>query len=323
MTLNKIKSVAAVVIAVSSMVFTADATQEQKTEKSLARNSKVLAASSAISSALSADFNSVVSLMTDGAKKEWKSVFQPFNVEGSQLLAPDFCKVKYMMISKADGSGYVSGYYNPFYDSFLLFSVDDTSRVRINGVRLVTRATLEECDEGDKLPDASGTGVAVDYFPALSIQVGSAVKAFKRKFGNESFRSVFFSLQCASKKDIDKIKKINESRIASAILMTEDKRLLRDSVLAVSAVKKIGKVSDGFLGKDGSTSLTLKKLSEIPQDVRKSFGVISWFASGDSRNIIFSSHRLPSLLILVHVEADAVMWLRMFDAHTVGVKPEK
>lgn len=315
--LKKTKSIFAITLAIAGTVFSVYGSQEKQADKNLDRNSKVLAASSAISSALSVNFKSVTSLMTEEAKKEWMSVLRPFNVDGSQLLGPDFCKVKYMMISKADDSGYVLGYYNPFYDSFLLFLLNDASRVSIDGVRLVTRGTLGGYVEEDKSPVASGTNAAVDYFPVLSKQVELAVKTFKLRFNKKTFRAEFHSLEFISDKDINKIKKVNELRIALAILMTEDKRLLRDSVLALSAVKNIGKISNGFLGKDGSTVLTLKKLSELSQDVRKSFNIVSWFATGDSRNIVFSNHRLPSLLILAHVEADARIWLRMYDAHTI------
>ena len=142
------------------------------------------------------------------------------------------------------------------------------------------------------------------------------MKTFRSKFGGDFFRKEFSVLSRMADVDRARIKKINESRIAAAILMTRSTQLRQDSVKAMLAVKN--DAMDNFLGSDGSTKLTRKKLSELPVSIRKSLGIVSWFVSGNSRNILFASPRLPSLLILVHVEPDSKMWMRMFDAHSAG-----
>lgn len=287
------------------------------------RESRMLVTASILSLVSPTNCTIVTNIMTDAARNSWKDALSRLRLDGEQAFLPDFCKVKYTMIGGHDDQGFVMGLYNPFYDAFMIFMVDDQKRAMISSFRLVSRAVLAGESPTEELPKSCGTAAAVDYFPALSDQVVSAVDAFKTVLQVSTFREGFARIPAGNAADSEMLMRIQEFRVAMSLLSAQDKRTLRDSALSLAIVRDGRGEKSDLVSKDASTKLTRATLSDKIGDVRKTLAIVGSFVAGGSNNILLASPRMPTLMILAHVEKDARVWLRMFDAHTIVPRPQR
>lgn len=294
--------------------------QESKATELTSRESRMLATASLLALISPTNCTAVTNIMTDEARHQWQDALKQLCLDGTQMFLPDFCKVKYTMIGGYDDRGFVMGLYNPFYDGFMVFMVEDVDHARISGFRLVSRASLSGNTPGRELPKSCGVTPAVDYFPTLLEQIKSAREIFKSTLLNSGFRSAFAEITLGIPSDISALRQIMEFRTAMAIMIAQDKRTLRDAALALAVVRDGCGAKSDLVSTDASTRLTLKTLCDNLAPARSSLSIVASFVAGGANNILLATPRVPTLLVLVHVENDARIWLRMFDAHSVDIQ---
>lgn len=280
-----------------------------------ARDAKVLAEVSYISSVASTNYLSLSTYMTDTARVEMLAFCERMSLDGRQCFMPDFCKLKYVVVGGLDDKGYVAGFYNPFYDAWLVFSIDDSTKVVIDGFRVV-RGSYFTGEADTDYPPASGSVPAEGYLEGVFTQTKAALTSMRDKFYGKDFRRLFGDLPAVDMEFATKLIELTKFRIGQALKVAGDKRVLRDAVICNSIICRGS--TKRFVSEDASTRLTLKTLEESLGGIRSKFKVVAYFPSGDESNLMYYHVLFPTLLIQANVREDGNVWLRMFDAHSIN-----
>ena len=319
-TIKKTIRVAIVIMAlVSCAQFATGGMGNAKEEQTMAgpteRDAKVLAEVSYISTVVSTNYLFLTAYMTETAKSEMFSFCKKMRIEGKDYFMPDFCKLKYVVVGGLDTKGCVAGFYNPFYDTWLVFSMDDSAKVVIDGFRVVRGSYFTGAADTD-YPPASGAIPADEYLKGVFAQTKSALTSMRDKFCGKDFRSLFEQLPAFDVELVKKLTELTKFRIGQALKVAEDKRVLRDAVICNSIICR-GR-TERFVSEDASTKLTVKTLAESLGSIRSGFKIVSYFPSGDESNLMYYNRLFPTLLIQANVCEDGKVWLRMFDAHSIS-----
>ena len=282
------------------------------------QDARALMAASVMSVAMSSNFNYIANIMTPDARRDWSEFCSRMKIEGVQYFMPDFSKVKYAMVGSCDGSGFVAGFYNPFFDAFMILLVDDGVKPTVSGFRFATRARLGGVAEDAAFPPASGQNPSENYFPAVLQQSRIAAKAFNGAFNKPGFRETFKKLAMPDDGEIARLTQIMKFRLGQALKLAEDKRVLRDAAVA-NAILTNSRLHDGkFVAKDASTRTTLATVSGAMAPFQESFRAVAYFPDGDSSNVIFFSRHVPTALVQATVGNDCIVSFKLFDAHLIG-----
>ena len=281
------------------------------------------AAASVLAAEMSKNVVSMSRMMTVQAKKDWAAVCRRMCVDGKQYFLPDFCKVKYTFIGKCDKNGFVCGFYNPFYDAFMLVSMENLdAQPRIDGFRFATVHKLTGKTEPDVVPSASGTNPSEAYFPAVAEQLKSAGAAFNGKFLGSDSRAALAALPVIDETQIAEMTNILKFRLGQLVVMGDDAKVRKDAVLANLLVRDANFAEKNILIKDHGTRTTLDTLAGGLAKMRGKFKVVAYFPDKAAANFIYFNSEMPSLLVQSHVEGEK-MWLKMMDAHAIEVKQTK
>ena len=295
-----------------------DATVSGKATKMTNQDARSLMAASVISAAMSSNFNYIAKIMTPDARRDWSEFCSRVKIEDDQYFMPDFCKVKYVMVGARDEVGFVAGFYNPFFDAFVLLLVDGDEKPSVSGFRFATRARLGGVAEDAEFPLASGQNPSENYFPAVLQQSRVAARTFSTAFCRPDFRDVFKKVAAPDDGEIARLTRIMKFRIGQALKLAEDKRVLRDAAVA-NAILANSSLHDGkFVAKDASTRTTLAAVSGAMAPFQESFRAVAYFPDGDSSNVVFFSRHVPTALVQATVGNDCVVSFKLFDAHLIG-----
>ena len=295
-----------------------DATVSDKDARLSSQDARSLMAASVISAAMSSNFNYVAKIMAPDVLRDWSEFCSRVEIEGDQYFMPDFCKVKYVMVGAHDEAGFVAGFYNPFFDAFIVLLVDGDEKPSVSGFRFATRARLGGVAEDAEFPPASGQNPSESYFPAVLQQTRVAARTFNAVFCRPGFRDAFKKVAVSDDCEIARLTRIMKFRIGQALKLSEDKRVLRDAAVA-NAILANSRLQDGkFVAKDASTRTTLATVSGAMAPFRESFRAVAYFPDGDSSNVVFFSRHMPTTLVQAIVGNDCVVSFRLFDAHLIG-----
>ena len=295
-----------------------DATESGKEAKMTNRDAMSLMSASVISAAMSSNFNYIAKIMTPDARLHWSEFCSRVKIEGDQYFMPDFCKVKYVMVGAHDGEGFVAGFYNPFFDAFILLLVDGDEKPSVSEFRFATRARLGGVAEDAEFPPASGQNPSVNYFPAVLRQSRVAARTFNAAFCRPGFRDAFKKVAVADDGEIARLTRIMKFRIGQALKLAEDKRVLRDAAVANAILANSGLHDGKFVAKDASTKTTLAAVSGAMAPFQESFRAVAYFPDGDSSNVVFFSKHMPTTLVQATIGNDGVVSFKLFDAHLIG-----
>ena len=299
-------------------VYGNDVEKSDNQARPTSRDMRSLITASAMSTAMSSNFSYIANMMLPLARRDWSEFCARVKIDGDQYFMPDFCKMKYVMVGASDGEGFVAGFYNPFFDAFMLVIVDDGEKPAVSGFRFATRARLGGKSEDAEFPPASGQNPAENYFPAVLQQSRIAAQTFGDVFDKPGFRTAFDRISAPDDSEIARLLQIMKFRIGQALKLAEDKRVLRDAAVA-NAILANSNLHDGkFVAKDASTKLTLSTVAGAMAPFQKSFRAIAYFPDDDSSNVIFFNKDMPTTLVQANVGSDGVMWFRLFDAHILG-----
>ena len=290
-------------------------TANGKVEKAMTRTDKMLMSSAILAESMTTNYLGVMKIMTPEALRGFAEFGGRMKLDGKQLFLPDFCKVKYSMLGGFDENGFVLGLYNPFFDAYMVFLVEDRTKVSISGFRAITRTRLIAKKNAKPYPAATAANPPEDYFLGVMAQVKSASDAFKNRFMGADFRKKFGEIAAADAADDARLVEILKFRIATMAKVTKDKNVFKDAVLSSSIITDPKMKTSVFVASDHSTKRTLESLEGNLAGIRDSFKFVAYFPTGEYTNLIYWSPRLPTLLIQAHVGKDSKTWLRMFDAH--------
>jgi len=292
--------------------------QSANQERPTSRDMRSLMTASVMSTAMSSNFTYLANIMSPSARRDWSEFCTRMKIDGDQYFMPDFCKLKYVMVGAHDEDGFVAGFYNPFFDAFMLVLVNDREKPSVVGFRFATCARLDGKPEDAEFPPASGQNPSENYFAAVLRQSRIAAQTFNKVFNNPGFRASFDRISTSDDGEIARLVKIMKFRIGQALKLAEDKRVLRDAAVA-NAILANSNLHDGkFVAKDASTKLTLSTVAGAMAPFQKSFRAIAYFPDGDSSNVIFFSKDMPTTLVQANVGSDSVVRFRLFDAHLIG-----
>lgn len=278
------------------------------------REMKVLAEAAYLSNTSATNYLSMMDFMTDASKTAMRDFSSRMLLDGQQFFMPDFCKLKYVVVGALDAQGYVVGFYNPFYDVWLMLKVADVGKVSIEGFKMVPGGYFTGMARGD-YPPASGSVPAEGYLRGVFLQVKSALTSMRDRFRNGDFRTQFDLMPSADDALLTNLSELARFRIGQVLQIETDKRVLRDTVISRAIICR-GETRR-FVADDGSTKLTIKTLAESLKEIRSGFKVIAYFPSGDESNLVFNHMSVPTLLIQANVRKDGKVHLRMFDAHSI------
>ena len=304
------------VLAIISMVIAGYAFSAQISDLKLQdRQKEILTQASAITFSLSTNCNSIARIMLPSVRKEWIQFLKQMKHDGKQFFLPDFFKVKYVMLGGYDATGYSIGLYNPFYDTFAIFLVNDKDKkMQVETFRIVTTATL--CNESTSgVSPVLSTASPDEYFPALKKQVEKAQNAFYLRFNGKEFKDVIKEITPITLSEAQKLKEISKLRLGQALAIGSQKNIFADAVTVDLVIKGNNK---GNIVMDGpSTKMTLETLSTKIPLFRKGFRVVAFFSTGKASNIIYFNPKLPTLLLHANI-SNGKVGLRMFDANIVN-----
>lgn len=295
-----------------------DSTVAGKEAKMTNQDARSLMAASVISVAMTSNFNYIAKIMTPDALRDWSEFCSRVKIEDDQYLMPDFCKVKYVMVGVGDREGFVAGFYNPFFDAFILLLIDGDDKPSVSGFRFATRARIAGVPEDGEFPPASGQNPSENYFPAVLQQSRVAARTFSDVFCRPGFRDAFKKIAAPDDGEIARLTRIMKFRIGQALKLSEDKRVLRDAAVANAILTNSGLHDGKFVAKDASTATTLAAVSGAMAPFQESFRAIAYFPDGDLSNVIFHNRNLPTALVQATIGNDCVVSFKLFDAHLIG-----
>ena len=279
------------------------------------------AIASVIYEAVTTNASDVTSLMTNDAKKDWDTFFSSMVLDGKQYFMPDFFKVKHLIVGGTDQNGFVMGFYNPFYDLFAVFVVENGSTAKISGVRFCPGVAVRGESRSEEFPLASGLNPPDEYVSLLFGVMKSSTAAFLRKLGGKDFRSSFASLEGCGTKEMERIAVAHKFRIGQIIKLSEDKDLLAKVALATSILRDADMGASGFAKADVSTRKVLDMLESQYPFARNAFQVVAYFPSGTSANVVFSNDNVRSMIVHANISADGMVWLKLLDMGMIDVRP--
>ena len=278
------------------------------------REVRLLAEASYLSTVSATNYLSLGRFMTEPAKNSMADFCRKMLLEGKQYFMADFCKVKYAVVGGFDKSGSVIGYYNPFYDAWLLLKLEDAEKVTVNGFKVVSGNSFSETAEGG-YPPSFGAIPAENYLEGVFSQTRTAMLSMRDAFAGKDFRKLFDGLHDADAALVERLQELTKVRIGQALKIAEDKRVLRDAVICNAIICRGD--TRRFVSDDTSTALTVKTLSESLKEIRSGFKAVAYFPSVDESNLIYNNRLLPTLLIQANVRENGSVRMKMFDAHTI------
>ena len=288
------------------------------TENTLGESNRAYVVSAVLSLAASLNFNDVVNIMSPTAKDEWGEFVKKTAIDGKQYLVPDFFKVKHLLVSNRDEKGYVLGMYNPFYDSAMLFLVEDAGvAATISGMKIVTGVRLRDDGKISEFPKTSGLNPPDEYIALLLSIMNSTAASFHAKFGG-SYRETFKALKSLSKDEADGLMRTVKFRIAQVVKMSEDSKLKINVAFANAVLREPSLASGGRVRRDRATQRVIGLLSGELSKIRKAFQAVAYFPDDKGCNIIFSNTDVRSMLVHAHVTAEGVVWYKLLDMSLIG-----
>lgn len=273
-----------------------------------------------LSTVMGSNCTAVAGVMTPAAKQDWVSFLQTMKVDGKQYFLPDFCKVIYPLIGGHDENACLFGFFNPFYDAFMLFVVDKGEKARVSGFRFVRTAQLggKEMDRNLAYPLAAGVTPCVDYFRVMLHEMNYARLRFHAVFTDDQFRNQLSELPLADSQTISDMQRVLKIRLGQVIEMSKGAEFSK--ICLARAILEKGQIGTSpVLSQDESTAKVLSALSGNVSPVRKDFTIVAYFADGEFSNFIFSNHQLKSVVVQAVVGADKKTRLKMFDMSQVGM----
>ena len=313
---NKLKTMC--VGALSAVMASAIADSPKPAEST--RQTRIVATSVVLADVMTTNLTEVSRLMSPAAKKSWVDFAQSMVIDGNQYFLPDFFKVKYTFVGGVDDASFAMGLYNPFYDAFVLLRVNDSRRVpTIESFRVMTVSELRGKSDAPEFPPSAGTAPGERYFAVLWRQVRLAGDVFNARFlGADAPRRI--AALDVSGESHEKLLTIAKARLGLLAKVVDDEKVKGQAVLSNAVIRDRRLADKPFVSTDKSTQRTVKTLATLPDGVRKSFALVSYFAEGGASNLIFYAPALPTLLIQARVQDNGHVCLKMFDAHVAGRK---
>lgn len=322
---NKIKETIALMAAMvlTTAVSAAEKRVQESDSVSVTRTSSEVAAytakSALLSIVMSTNCTAVAKVMTPPVRQDWIAFLKAMKLGDKQYFLPDFNKVLYPLIGGHDSTGCLFGYYNPFYDAFMLFIVDNKEKASISGFRFIwTNQLLEKDVKKDFLPPlATGVQPCTDYFKVMLAEMSFARTSFHGAFTDSQFRRRFAALPLKDPQTLHVMQEILRKRIGQVVGMSERPEFSK-IVLARAILEKGEPGGIPFLAQDGSTAKVLSTLSREASPLRRNFTVAAYFVEGEQSNFIFSNRQMQSLMVQAMVDKGKKVHLRMFDMSQVG-----
>ena len=286
----------------------------------MTREERSFATSAVLAGVFTTNQTEVARLMSPAARKDWLSFCRRMIIDGKQYFLPDFQTVKYTFIGGADEASFAVGFYNPFYDAFMLLKVNDRERIPV--IESFRVATVSRLRGQEKIPAfllAMGMASDEGYLAALAEQIRVAEKAFNSHFLGSGAPTRLTEFTSSPEGEIENLVTIQKARLGYFSLIGTEEAVRASAVLADLVVHDPRFATKAYVRSDGATKKVGEALGLLPPEMRKSLRLVLYFQIDEASNFLYVLPMSPTTLFQVNVDKGTV-WMKMFDAHLVHDK---